>query len=154
MRNLNKLIFCLLLISYGQPGMSGEAIFFRQANLLVFRDGGTLNGLYDSENNKVSCYFLFSKNSGEDGAHREFNGYSTSNLLIFVPGDNSLSFEGRHKEFDIPGLLYTNDGEWIIRTSRPQAGCANAARVFEFDPSDIRAENYTESKKFLHEVFD
>ncbi|REE24184.1 hypothetical protein B0G71_7486 [Paraburkholderia sp. BL27I4N3] len=147
MRNLNKIIILALLTCLCRSTVAGEAIIFDQANLLAFSDSGRVAGFYDSEDNKFSCYFLFSQNSEEDEKVQNVQEYSVTKMLTFVPSDSSLEFEERYKQFDIQGLLYRKNGEWIIRTSRPQAGCGNATGVFEFDPPDIRAENYIESKR-------
>lgn len=147
MHNLNKIIFFLLISTFGQLCYSGEAILFDQSNLFAYSDNGIISGFYDSENDKFSCYFLFSQQSDQKNLPPKIGDFSATKLLTFIPGDDSLYFEGRLKGYDIDSTLYRDDDEWIIRTSRPQAGCANAMGVFEFDPLDNRAEGYTVSKR-------
>jgi hypothetical protein len=92
-------------------------------------------------------YFLFSQYSRGETGLPDIGEYSAVNVLTFLPGDIYLDFSDRFKEYDIDGVLYRKDDEWVIKPSRPQAGCANSMGVFEFDPLDIRAEGYAVSRK-------
>ncbi|WP_353556567.1 hypothetical protein [Paraburkholderia terrae] len=147
MSNLNKIITLLSLLVFRQLSNAGEAILFDQNNLFAFSDKGVISGFYDAENDKFSCYFLFSQQPDDKHPPPKVDTYSATRLQTFIPGDDSLYFENRLKDYDIEGTLYRDGDEWVIRTSRPQAGCANAMGIFEFDPSDIRAETYAVSKR-------
>nr|WP_322031270.1 hypothetical protein [Paraburkholderia sp. J76] len=142
MLKLNKILMCAIVILAEHSAIAGEAIFFNQGNLIAYRENGTVEGFYDSENEKFSCYFLFSQYPGDKSNSSGIGGYSSTKILTFVPGDVSLNFSARFKEFDIDGFIYRKGGDWVVKTTRPQAGCANAMGVFEFDPSQEGAESY------------
>ena len=142
MLKLNRILMCVIVALIENVAISGEAIFFNQGNLIAYQENDVIEGFYDSENKKFSCYFLFSQYPGDKLKSPVIKGYSSTKILTFVPGDASLNFSARFKEFDIDGFIYRSETDWVVKTARPQAGCANAMGVFEFNPLQEGAESY------------
>jgi hypothetical protein len=139
MVNLNK--FFILFAIFSGSACAGDMVTFDKPDLVIFDDAAGLSGFYSATDGKRSCTFLFA----EGGSSGEFNGnkyFSRTKILTFLPDNKSLLFSNRHKDFDIDGVLYRRDDEWVIKTSRTQAGCGNAEGVFEFDPGDLRSVSY------------
>ncbi|VWC83716.1 hypothetical protein BLA50215_01404 [Burkholderia lata] len=145
MLNLSKFCWCILIF-FAQVATvrAGEAFVFGSTNLIGFSDGVNIFGVYDAENEKFSCSFLF---FGGEADSSMIDDYKDTKVLTFVPGEESLKFTDRSKFFDIPANLYRSGDEWVIRTKRSQAGCENAAGTFIFDIDDDRTEHYVVTNK-------
>ncbi|WP_426322071.1 hypothetical protein [Pseudoduganella sp. R-43] len=79
-----------------------------------------------------SCSFLF----------KETGRRANSPIVI-----NSFPIQDGSKEDDIPGRVWEKNGEWIIQTDEPQAGCGSAAGTFDKGPDDDHPTRYTILKK-------
>ncbi|WP_426344512.1 hypothetical protein ACN9MU_10010 [Pseudoduganella sp. R-32] len=79
-----------------------------------------------------SCSFLF----------KETARHANSPIVI-----NSFPIRDGSKEDDIPGRVWEKNGEWIIQTDEPQAGCGSAAGTFDKGPDDDHPTRYTILKK-------
>ncbi|MGY4730457.1 hypothetical protein [Burkholderia pyrrocinia] len=141
MNHLNKLILLYAMSIAAPSAFAGNALLFQDPHLVAYNDNGRITGVYSSIGNTQSCYFLFYGTL--TGGSPDKNGYASSKIETFLPGDKILDFSNRAEGFDISGKLYSDDSDWIIRTDHPQAGCASAQGVFEFDPPDYRAKNYS-----------
>ncbi|MCR4467490.1 hypothetical protein [Burkholderia sp. SCN-KJ] len=141
MSSSSKFIVFLFVASISRLSFAGEAILFNDPSLIGFRDGRAISGFYDSENEKFSCSFLFVE-GGDRSSSVSVEGYVDTPLLTFVLGELSPEFQNRNKVFDIKGILYRRDSEWVIQTEVGQAGCENATGVFAFGPKDFRSVTY------------
>ncbi len=143
MISLSKRIF-VAAIMFGKiaSGFAGEAILFDDPGLIGYRDGESISGLYDAENEKFSCYFLFSQDGGAR-PRPNIGGYTDTALLTFIPGDRSLEYNDRNRFFDIPGNLYRENDEWVLHTSSGQAGCENSTGGFTFKLGSKEASRYS-----------
>ncbi|UTV59017.1 hypothetical protein [Burkholderia arboris] len=141
MSSSSKFIVLLLVASISRLSFAGDAILFNDPSLIGFRNGSAVSGFYDSRNAKFSCSFLFVEDGGgSSGVSVE--DYIDTPLLTFVLGGLSPEFQNRNKVFDIKGILYRRDSEWVIQTEIGQAGCENATGVFTFGPKDFRSTTY------------
>ncbi|WP_426341871.1 hypothetical protein ACN9MZ_09265 [Pseudoduganella sp. S-14] len=75
-----------------------------------------------------SCSFLF----------KETGRQASSPIVI-----NSFPIQDGSKEDDIPGRVWEKNGEWIIQTDEPQAGCGSAAGTFDKGLDDDHPTRYT-----------
>jgi hypothetical protein len=142
LRNLNKFFVSLIFILSLGTAWGGEAVIFDHPSLIAYIENGRVIGLYNSENEKFSCYFLFQQDDDQGvDFGREIAGYKPTGILTFVTGDKSPRYEDRFKQYDRGGVLYRNDDRWVIKMSPPQIGCGNAMGVFDSGPPD--AEGYT-----------
>ncbi|MFL9963506.1 hypothetical protein PQR02_21025 [Paraburkholderia sediminicola] len=142
MINLNKIIAFIATSILPIPvAYAGHVIIFDNPNLIGFRNGETVSGFYDAEDQKFSCFFLFFQDKKEPKAVN-VNGYTDIKLLTFTPSEDSFEFSNRNRTYDIGGNLYRRENEWIIRTTTAQAGCENAMGTFTFDSDDFRAASY------------
>nr|WKF55909.1 hypothetical protein HUO10_000353 [Paraburkholderia busanensis] len=140
MIRLNKIVLFFGVLIFATSAFAGSALLFQDPYLLAYKDSDKITGIYSSIGSVRSCYFLFYGSLNKE--HPDNNGYSASEIETFLPGEKILDFENRDRAFDISGKLYRDDDGWVIRTTHPQAGCASAQGVFEFDPPDFRAKNY------------
>ncbi|HDR9485241.1 TPA: hypothetical protein QDB99_004505 [Burkholderia aenigmatica] len=148
MLNLSKSVV-LILVFFAQIVMAraGEVIIFNDPNLIGFDDGRRVVGMYDAENEKFSCKFLFLAGDSHDAGSVMDDGYKNIKMLTFLPGEKSMKFPDRDKFFDVPANLYRRDDEWVIKTDTGQAGCENDTGTFTFDVNFIGAVHYFEEKK-------
>ncbi|WP_152608034.1 hypothetical protein [Burkholderia sp. A9] len=147
MSSSSKFIVPLFFASISRLSFAGEAILFNDPSLIGFRNGRAISGFYDSGNEKFSCSFLFVEN-GDRPSSVSVEGYVDTPLLTFVLGELSPEFRNRNKAFDIKGILYRRDSEWVIQTEIGQAGCENATGVFAFGPKDFRSVTYHVIREF------
>ncbi|MFP6561189.1 hypothetical protein WJ542_23210 [Paraburkholderia sp. B3] len=148
MINLSKIFTgAVFALAMAARGFAGEAILFDDPSLIAYRDDGRIYGLYDAQNEKFSCNFLFFEKS--DGTSNSvIDGYTDTKLLTFIPDGDSFEFSNRDRDFDIDGDLYRREDEWIIRTSSGQAGCENSAGGFIFKLGSMEAIKYHIARKF------
>jgi hypothetical protein len=140
--NLNKFLAGLIPLLSLSAAWAGEAVIFDHPSMIAYIENERVSGLYDSENDRFSCYFLFRQDGDQRGSFgREIAGYKPTRILTFITGDKSPRYEDRFKQYDRGGILYRNDDRWVIKMSPPQIGCGNAMGVFDSDPPD--AEGYT-----------
>jgi len=146
MSNLDKLLFGAVCLLFPFLTNAGEALLFNDPGLTAYKDDEAIVGFYSTESGRFSCMFMFfTKRS--PSSHTDEDGFEDVKIFTYVPGDGSLAFEDRDKTFDIDGDLYRRGDEWIIRTSRAQAGCENSAGTFIFDRADFRATSYSVALK-------
>ena len=146
LRNASQYCLMLVALSFVKSVLAGQAILFDSPYLVGYRDAAGLSGFYSATDGQTSCTFLFFEPEQEAGPAKRAD-YSVKKITTFVPSDRSFAFSDRNKAFDIDGRLYAKEEGWVIRTSKPQAGCGNAEGVFEFGPPDIRAERYAILKR-------
>jgi hypothetical protein len=144
-RNIHSLIRTLLCV-ISAHAMAGTALIFDSPNLVVYKQKSNVFGFYAAENEKFSCDFLFVSN--HDGKqHPAAAGYNPTELLTFVQSDGKYLYDQRDPDFDVRGVAYTTENEWILHTDIEQAGCGNAMGIFSFSAPDAPAFRYYITKK-------
>ncbi|KQZ39529.1 hypothetical protein ASD58_03775 [Duganella sp. Root1480D1] len=131
------------LLAYIAAGLSPAAartnasetlIIFDHSRLIATTSSKGIRGYFNTQHQilHLSCSFLFKETSRQ----------ADSAIVI-----NSFPIEGGTKEDDIPGRVWEKNGEWIIQTDEPQAGCGSAAGTFDKGPDDDHPTRYTIVKK-------
>jgi len=124
------LLICLLA-----PAAANETVIvFDHPHLIATTSSKGIRGYYNAQHQILhfSCSFLFKETSRQ----------SDSTIAI-----NSFPIKSGTKEDDVPGRIWERNGEWIIQTDEPQAGCGNAAGTFNKGPDDDHPARYAIVKK-------
>ncbi|HEY0491479.1 MAG TPA: hypothetical protein VGD30_18360 [Telluria sp.] len=109
-------------------------LVFDNPHLIATTSSKGIRGYFNMQHQILhfSCSFLFKETSREAG--------SPINI-------NSFPVQNRTNEDHIPGRVWEKNGDWIIQTDEPQAGCGSAAGTFDKGPQDAHPTRYTILKR-------
>jgi hypothetical protein len=109
-------------------------IIFDNPHLIATASNKGIRGYFNTEHQRLnfSCAFFF-----------EETGRQADSTI----GISSFPIQGRTKEEDIPGRVWAQNGEWIIQTDEPHAGCGGAVGTFYKGPGDDHPTRYSIARK-------
>ncbi|REE23499.1 hypothetical protein B0G71_6755 [Paraburkholderia sp. BL27I4N3] len=144
MISLNRLIlgvlWSLAILAFDDARAS-DLLIFDSSNLIALKSSRNLLGYYAADDRNTSCAFYFYGSNDKPG--KVENGtYRTTEIKTFVLAGKNYRYENRSRDFDIQGEIFVKGKEWVIRTSKNQAGCNNSTGVFRYTPLDREAARY------------
>jgi hypothetical protein len=152
MTNLNKKflkVISLLFVALAcRIATAGVATTYDEMNLVTYRSGNDIVGYYRAHNDMFWCGFLFMANVGIGAKNTGKTDVLHMQTFGFVPFKNTFAYAQRDPRAEITGTLYLRGDEIAIKTDQPQGGCQSAAGLFDAEPGERGASQYSAIKRF------
>lgn len=120
-----------------EASYSATANIYDDRNMISVQDDNRIFGYYSSVGDRFSCIFFFFAKTDIDLLKNQI-GYNVISTKTFSIDLDSGQYDYAHRatEFDIQGVLYLHDNDFVLKTIHPQAGCMSSAGMFENSPGE------------------
>jgi hypothetical protein len=135
--NFIKILLVAALVTRVGFSYGAAANIYDDKNMVTVRSGDQIIGYYASAEDRFSCIFFFFTKSKYKPRKSQDN-YSIVDIETFIFDIDSGNYDYAHRVrgFDISGVLYLHENNFILKTARPQAGCMGSAGMFRNSPGE------------------